>query len=84
VNRAEIYGGLTVDLNDGPIRTEYGRSTVDGKPLARLVIGEGSESLAIAVSKSNPETLAQLQEAVSELRAWVTLQERVKSLPEVA
>jgi hypothetical protein len=83
MNRADIYGGITVDLNDGPIRTQYSRD-VSGKPLGRLVIGDGSETIAITVSQSTPETLAQLQEAVSELRAWVTLQDRVKSLPEVA
>jgi hypothetical protein len=83
MNRADIYGGITVDLNDGPVRTQYSRD-MDSKPLGRLVIGDGSETIAITVSQSTPEMLAQLQEAVSELRAWVALQDRVKHLPEVA
>lgn len=83
MKRSEIYGGLTVNLNDGPIRTEYSRGW-DGKPLARLVIGEAWESIGIAVSQSTPETIAQLQEAVAELAAWVELQQKLHSLPEVA
>ncbi|MCX5598357.1 hypothetical protein OOK29_09430 [Streptomyces phaeochromogenes] len=81
---AHIIGGLTVDLHDGPIRTEYSRSHFDGKPTARLVIGQGSDSIAIAVSSSPAETLDQLLEAVSELRAWTATQQLVKRLPEVA
>ena len=80
---AKLTGGLTFVLDDGPVRTEYSRGW-DGKPTARLVLGDGPDNIAIAVSDSPAETLAQLQEAVSELRAWVTLQERMKHLPEVA
>ena len=76
---AQLYGGITVDLNDGPIRTEYGRD-INGKPLARLVIGEGSESIAIAVSKSGPVVIAELQEAISELAAW----SRINTVKQVA
>lgn len=76
---AQLYGGITVDLNDGPIRTEYGRD-IDGKPLARLVIGAGSESIAIAVSKSAPAVIAELQEAIEELAAW----SKVNTLKQVA
>lgn len=76
---AQLYGGITVDLNDGPIRTEYGRD-LNGKPLARLVIGEGSESIAIAVSKSGPAVIAELQEAISELAAW----SRINTVKQVA
>jgi hypothetical protein len=83
VNRAEIYGGITVNLNDGPIRTQYDRA-IDGKPMARLVIGEAWESVGIAVSQSTPDTLAELEAAVAELKAWVQRQEMLRSLPEVA
>ncbi|MFD8008143.1 hypothetical protein [Streptomyces mirabilis] len=78
-----IIGGITVDLSDGPIRTEYSRG-FNGKPTARLVIGEGSDSIGIAVSSSPAETLAQLQEAVAELAAWSARMESIKALPEVA
>ncbi|MBL3664445.1 hypothetical protein JL475_00095 [Streptomyces sp. M2CJ-2] len=70
---ADIYGGITVDLNDAPIRTEYDRS-YDGKPLARLVIGEDNASIAITVSNSSPETVAQLAEAAAQLAAWTQRQ----------
>jgi hypothetical protein len=78
-----IIGGITVDLSDGPIRTEYSRG-FDGKPTARLVIGDGSDSIGIAVTSSPAETLAQLQEAVAELAAWAVRMESLKALPEVA
>jgi len=81
---SRIVGGITVDLSDGPVRTEYSRSSFDGKQTARLVIGEDSDSIAIAVSSSPGTTLAELEEAVAELRAWVTRQERLAALPEVA
>jgi hypothetical protein len=80
---SRIVGGVTVALNDGPIRTEYSRS-FDGMPTARLVIGAGSDSIALTVSSSSTETLAQLQEKVAELAAWVQRMESLKALPEVA
>lgn len=80
---SRIIGGITFALNDGPVRTEYSRG-FDGKPTGRLILGEGRDEVAIAVTDSPAETLALLEEAVSELRAWVALQERVKHLPEVA
>lgn len=83
MNRASIYGGITVDLNDGPVRTQYSRDT-NGKPLARLVIGDGSESLAITVSNSGRDVVAQLEAAVAELTAWTQRQDMLRSLPEVA
>lgn len=79
-----IIGGITVDLDDGPIRTKYGRGEYDGKQTAWLLIGEGSDEVAITVAGSPAETLAKLQDAVSELRVWAALQERLKYLPEVA
>lgn len=78
-----IVGGITVDLDDGPIRTEYSRG-FDGKPTARLVIGEDRDSVAIAVSSSPAETLAELEAAVAELRAWSARMETLRALPEVA
>jgi hypothetical protein len=80
---ANIYGGITVDLNNGPIRTEYSRS-IDGKQLARLVIGEPGRSIAITVSNSPTKTLAELQEAVAQLAAFTQRQEQLAALPEVA
>ncbi|MET9445436.1 hypothetical protein [Streptomyces sp. NPDC006610] len=80
---ADIYGGITVDLNDAPIRTEYSRD-VTGKQLARLVIGEPGRSIAITVSNSPAETLAELQEAVAQLAAFTQRQEQLATLPEVA
>lgn len=80
---AQIYGGITVDLNDGPIRTEYNRG-IDGKPRARLVIGTAGESVGISVTNSSIDTIAELEEAVAELKAWALRQEQLKTLPEVA
>ncbi|MET9073935.1 hypothetical protein ABZX95_17545 [Streptomyces sp. NPDC004232] len=80
---AQLYGGISLDLNDGPIRTEYTRG-FDGKPTARLILGEGTQSVAISVTASPAETLAQLQEAVAELAAWQQRQEMLHGLPEVA
>ena len=80
---AQIYGGITVDLNDGPVRTQYNRG-IDGKPMARLVIGEAWESVGISVTNSSIDTIAELEEAVAELKAWVLRQEQLKTLPEVA
>lgn len=81
---ARIVGGVTVGLSDGPIRTAYDRSQIDGRQSARLVIGEGRDQVSIYVTDSPAETIAQLQEAVAELAAWVQRQEKLKTLPEVA
>jgi hypothetical protein len=70
---ADIYGGITVALNDAPIRTEFDHG-IDGKPLARLVIGEPGRSVAITVSDSSPATVDQLAEAVARLAAWTQRQ----------
>lgn len=80
---ARISGGITINLDTGPVRTEYSRGW-DGKPTARLVIGEGTDSIGIAVSSSPAATLDQLQAAVAELAAWVARMESIKALPEVA
>lgn len=81
---AQIIGGITYGLNDGQVHTRFGRSQLDGTPTARLVIGSGNEELVIVVTQSSPETLAQLEEAVAELRAEAERQQRLASLPEVA
>ncbi|MEZ3180346.1 hypothetical protein KYY02_17125 [Streptomyces pimonensis] len=70
---ADIYGGITVDLHDAPIRCEYDRD-IDGKQMARLVIGEPGKSLAITVTNSSPDTVAELAEAVAQLAAWTKRQ----------
>jgi hypothetical protein len=81
---AQFYGGVSLDLLDGPVRTEYSRSDFDGKLTARLILGEGTQSIAVSVTRSTPAMLAELQEAVAELAAWVKRQEQLRSLPEVA
>ena len=70
---ADIYGGITVALNDAPIRTEYDHG-IDGRPMARLVIGEPGKSIAITVTNSSPDTVDQLAEAVAQLAAWTKRQ----------
>ncbi|MFE2297974.1 hypothetical protein ACFXAW_07235 [Streptomyces sp. NPDC059445] len=81
---ARIIGGITYGLADGEVRTRYGRSQFDGTRTAHLVLGTGSDELAIVVSQSSPETLARLEEAVAELRAEAERQQRLAALPEVA
>ncbi|NUP15435.1 MAG: hypothetical protein HOZ81_04890 [Streptomyces sp.] len=83
MKRAEMYGGINFDLNDGPIRTKHFR-TIDSKPCAQLVIGEAGESIAISVTRSPVDTLIELETAVAELKAWVQRQEKIRALPEVA
>lgn len=81
---ARIVGGVTVGLSDGPIRTAYDRSQIDGRQSARLVIGEGRDQVSIYVTDSPLDTLDQLEAAVAELKAWALRQQQIKSLPEVA
>lgn len=73
MNRAQMYGGINFDLNDGPIRTKHFR-TADGKPCAQLVIGEAGESIAISVTDSSIDMLTELETKVAELKAWVQRQ----------
>lgn len=80
---AHIIGGLTVDLDDGPVRTRYDRDT-DGKQRATLIIGEGSGAIGITVTSSTPELLDLLADRVAELRDWAIRQEHIANLPEVA
>ena len=83
MNRAQLYGPIRLDLNDGPVRAEYGRG-IDGKPTALLVIGDGTEAVAVSVTNAGPEAIAQLQEVVAELAAWTQRQTMLRGLPEVA
>lgn len=80
---AHLYGGISLDLMDGPVRAEYSRG-YDGMPTARLVLGEGSVSIAVSVTASSLDTIDELVEKVAELRAWAQRMHQIKSLPEVA
>lgn len=80
---ARIIGGLSVELDDGPVRTRYDRDP-DGKQRATLLLGEGSGEIGITVTGSSPELLDLLVDRVTELRDWACLQEQLKHLPEVA
>ena len=83
MNGAQLYGPISLDLSDGSVRAETSRG-FDGKPTARLILGEGTQSIAISVTNSPAETLAELQEAVARLAAWVERQDKLRGLPEVA
>lgn len=83
MTRAELYGGINIDLNEGPIRTKHFRA-VDGKQCAQLIIGEAGQSVAISVTRSTPETLTELAEAVAELHAWVQRQQQTQPLKAVS
>lgn len=80
---AHIIGGLTVALDDGPVRARYDRD-LDGKQRATLIVGEGSSEIGITVTGSSPELLDLLVDRVTQLRDWAALQEQLKHLPEVA
>ncbi|MFE9736187.1 hypothetical protein ACFYO9_37675 [Streptomyces sp. NPDC005863] len=80
---ARIIGSLSVELDDGPVRTRYDRDT-DGKQRATLLLGEGSHEIGITVTASSPELLDLLADKVAELRDWAIRQERLAKLPEVA
>lgn len=83
MKRAQLYGPIRLDLNDGPVAATYGRD-INGKPTALLVIGDGTEAVAISVTNASPEAIDQLQEAVAELAAWTQRQTMLRGLPEVA
>jgi hypothetical protein len=83
MTRAEMYGGINFDLNDGPIRTKHFRD-INGKPCAQLILGEAGQSIAISVTRCTPEILDELAEAVAELQAFVKRQQQLRRLPEVA
>lgn len=79
---AHLYGPIALDLADGPVRVDTSRGH-DGRQQARLVFGDLTQSVAISVTESPAETLAQLQEAVAQLVAWQQRQQ-MAALPEVA
>jgi len=70
---AQLYGPIALDLGDGPVAATYGRDD-DGRPFARLVLGEGSQQVAISVTRTPAGTLTQLQEAISQIAAWTQRQ----------
>lgn len=71
---ARIIGGLSVALDDGPVRTRYDRDP-DGKQRATLLLGDGSNEIGITVTGSTPELLDLLVGRVAELRDWAIRQE---------
>ncbi|MFJ9633702.1 hypothetical protein ACIRU8_39020 [Streptomyces sp. NPDC101175] len=81
---AQLFGPVSLDLNDGPVRAEYGLSPVDGTPTARLVIGDLSQSIGISVTKAGPEMVAELAAVAAELADWARRQKQLQNLPEVA
>lgn len=66
---AHLYGPISLDLGDGPVAATYGRDD-EGRPFARLVFGEGSQTVAVSVTRTPAGTLTQLQEAIAQLAAW--------------
>lgn len=78
---AHIVGGLSVALDDGPVRARYDRDP-DGKQRATLILGDGSSEIGITVTGSTPELLDLLVDRVTELRDWAIRQEQLKHLPE--
>lgn len=80
---AQLYGGINIDLNAGPVRTKYFRGA-DGKQCAQLVIGEANQSVAISVTEAGPDVIGQLLEAVAELATWTQRADGGLSLRKVA
>jgi hypothetical protein len=80
---AQLYGPVCIDLNDGPVTADYSRG-FDGKPTARLIVGEGTQSIAVSITNATPDAIDQLQEAVAQLAAWTKRMSQLQSLPEVA
>jgi hypothetical protein len=80
VKRAQLYGPISLDLQDGPIEVKVGLDG-EGRPFARLVLGDLTQAVAISVTNSNPDTLADLASAVAELAAWT---QRASKLKQVA
>lgn len=70
---AQLYGPIAIGLNDGPVTADYSRG-FDGKPTARLIVGVGTQSIAVSVTDATPDAIAELQEKVAELAAWVQRQ----------
>lgn len=81
---ARIIGGLTFDLDDGPVSAKCVASSIDGRPTAWLVLGDGSDKVEIRLTDTPDETLAQLEAAVTKIRTELARQKRLAALPEVA
>ncbi|MFE0794687.1 hypothetical protein [Streptomyces mutabilis] len=80
---ASLYGPIALDLADGPVSVRMGLDS-EGRPFARLILGEGSDQVAISVSNSDPATLADLKSATAELADWGQRAQQLAALPEVA
>lgn len=81
---ARLYGPVAIDLDDGPIRVEYGIDPMNGAPTARLVIGDLTQSIAISITTATPDAVAELAAKAGELADWALRQKRFADLPEVA
>lgn len=66
---AYLYGPISLDLGDGPVAATYGYDD-DGRPFARLVLGEGSQQVAVSLTRTPAGTLTQLHEALARLAMW--------------
>ncbi|MFD5221455.1 hypothetical protein ACFWMH_27820 [Streptomyces tendae] len=80
---ASLYGPIVLDLKDGPVSVRMGLDS-EGRPFARLILGEGSQQVAISVTNCDLATLADLRSAAAELADWGQRANRLASLPEVA
>ncbi|MFB7707977.1 hypothetical protein [Streptomyces sp. NPDC056105] len=83
---AHFVGGLVYDLDDKPIRAEFGRSPFDGTRQQRLALGDepGSDKLSIVLTTTSPERIDELIEALARIRDDKASQNLIKQLPEVA
>lgn len=80
---AHLYGPIALDLADGPVRVRMGLDS-EGRPFARLILGDGSQQVAISVTNSDLTTLADLKSAAAELADWGQRANQIAALPEVA
>lgn len=82
---ARIIGGLLYDLDDKPVRAEFGRG-YDGMPQQRLVLGDeqGSDKLSVSLTTTSPAGIDDLIEALTRIRDDKLRQEQLRYLPEVA
>lgn len=66
---AYLYGPISLDLGDGPVAATYGFDE-DGRRFARLVLGEGSQQIAVSLTRTPAGTLTHLQEAIAQVAVW--------------
>ncbi|MEU3613418.1 hypothetical protein ABZ725_14040 [Streptomyces sp. NPDC006872] len=78
---ATICGGITANLDTGPVQTRYGRDG-EGRQTAWLIVGDNE--IALKASDSPPELLDQLAEKAAELAAWIRRDQQLAVLPEVS